>query len=314
MVFSTEDGRARLGVRLTDVTSAKMQELKLGSESGAVVSEVEEGSPAAKAGLAANDVILEFDGERVRSVAQLRRMVQDTPPDRTVAVKISRAGQVRTFNVKLEAAQADMDLQRIEIPEVEMPEVHVPEMNFNFLAGGPRLGISADDLTPQLAEHLGVTQGKGVFVLEVTPGSPAEKAGLKAGDCIVKVGNKPVESVADLHDALDQNSSTEDKRDVTLSIVREKREQTLSVQLEASHRMRMTMPRRIAGEGTFGPDPGELISLKESLRASMLALQSAQKELNGERQNLIRQQRKMLDELRKELNRTHIEPTVLTVD
>src|SRR6266568_884565 len=97
-MWNADDGRARLGVRLTDVTAEKAQELKLSGESGAIVSEVEKDSAAAKAGFEANDVIVEFDGERVRSVAQLRRLVQDTPPGRTAAVKVSRAGQVRTMN------------------------------------------------------------------------------------------------------------------------------------------------------------------------------------------------------------------------
>lgn len=239
------DGRgARLGVSLTDVTAEKMKELKLSGEDGAVVDEVQEDSAAAKAGFKDNDVILAFDGERVRSVAQLRRMVQETPPGRTVAVKISRAGTLQTLNVKLEAALSGGNMREFEIPRVDVPEIRMPEMNFNFVRG-PRLGISADDLTSQLAENLGVAQGSGVLVLEVHPGSPAEKAGLKAGDCITKVGGDKIESVSDLHRALNRSSSSEDKREVAVTIVRERREQTLSVQLEPSPRS-MTMPRPVA--------------------------------------------------------------------
>lgn len=243
MIFNGNGGGARLGVRLDDVNAEKMKDLKLSGEDGAVVTEVEEDSAAAKAGLKANDVILEFDGERVRSMTQLRRMVQETPPGRSVALKISRAGAAQTLNVKLEAAFSGENMRMLEIPRIDVPEIHMPEMNFNFFTNGPRLGISADDLTKQLAANLGVTQGSGVLVLEVNPGSPAEKAGLKAGDCITKVGDEKVESVSDLHRALARSENSGEKRVVALTIVRDHREQTLSVQLEPSHRM-MTMPRR----------------------------------------------------------------------
>lgn len=243
MMLNMNGEGARLGVRLSDVTAEKMKDLKLSGQDGAVVTEVEEDSPASKAGLKVNDVILEFDGERVRSMAQLRRMIQETPPGRAVAVKISRAGAAQTLNVKLEAAFPGGNMRWFEVPRVNVPQIHLPEMNFDFFNGGPRLGISADDLTQQLAENLGVTQGSGVLVMEVNPGSPAEKAGIKAGDCIVKVGGEKVESVSDLHRALGRSSGSEEKHEVTVTIVRDHHEQTVTVQLETPHRT-MDMPRR----------------------------------------------------------------------
>jgi len=239
MFFNMDGGGAHLGVRLTDVTAERMKDLKLSGDDGAVVADVEEDSAAAKAGLKANDVILAFDGERVRSTAQLRRLVQETPPGRTVAVKISRAGAMQTLNVKLDAAE---DMREFQMPRVEIPEFRMPEMNFDFMRG-PRLGIQADDLTKQLAENLGVAQGSGVLVLEVSPDSPAEKAGIKAGDCITKVGDEKVESIPDLHRALNRSSDSEDKGEVKVTVVRDKHEQTLSVQLEQPHRRMMTKPR-----------------------------------------------------------------------
>lgn len=244
MMLNMDGGGARLGVRLEDVNAEKMKELKLSGEGGAVVTEVDSDSAAAKAGLKTNDVILEFDGERVRSMAQLRRMVQETPAGRTVAVSISRAGATQTLKVKLEEGYFGGNMREFAFPKVEVPEIHMPEMNFDFFNGGPRLGISADDLTKQLAENLGVAQGSGVLVLEVMPGTPAEKAGLKAGDCITKVGDEKVESISDLHRALGRSSGSEEKQVVAVTIVRDHHEQTLSVQLEPSHRRPMPMPRR----------------------------------------------------------------------
>ncbi len=185
------DGEAWLGVRLTDISPETARQMKLPGEYGVVITEVEDGSPAAKAGLVANDVILEFAGERLRSARQLQRLVGETPPGRAVNLQISRSGQTRNLSVVLDARRDGFRIPSINIPEIEIPDY----FGLPFPTGGARLGISGDKLTPQLAEYFGVKQGKGVLVREVVAGSPAEKAGLKAGDCIVRVGATEVGSV-----------------------------------------------------------------------------------------------------------------------
>ncbi len=228
--FAFSDSGGRLGLQLSEVTAEKVRELKLPGEYGAVVQEVEEGSPSAKAGLAKNDVILEFAGERVRSVAQLQRLVRETPPGRTLALLVSRDGQTRTVNVKLEQGKGDFGLWSLHGPGGF--HFRGRDFKFNLSARGGNLGISGDDLTKQLAEYFGVKQGKGVLVREVLVGSAAEKAGLKAGDAIVKVDSQEVGSLAELRSALPHN--LEDKRKITLTIVRNHREQMLTVELEPS--------------------------------------------------------------------------------
>lgn len=230
--FAFSDSGGRLGLQLSEVTAEKVQELKLPGEYGAVVQEVEEGSPSAKAGLAKNDVILEFAGERVRSVAQLQRLARETPPGRTVALLVSRDGQTRTVNVKLEQGKGNFGLWSFRGPGGF--QFRGPDFKFNLTPRGGNLGISGDDLTKQLAEYFGVKQGKGVLVREVLVGSAAEKAGLKAGDAIVKVDSQEVGSLAELRSALPHN--LEDKRKITLTIVRNHREQMLTVELEPSER------------------------------------------------------------------------------
>lgn len=138
------EGGARLGVRLQDVSPEKARQLKLPAETGAIVTEVEENSPASKAGLAKNDVVLEFDGERVRSVSQLRRLVRETPVGRTVALKVNRAGETRNLNVKLEAARERFELLA---PEARIPHIEIPEFNYRIFARGPSLGVSGEELT-----------------------------------------------------------------------------------------------------------------------------------------------------------------------
>ncbi len=244
-IWFAGEGSAWLGVRLSDVTREKASELKLAGEYGAIVEEVEEGSPAAKSGLAKQDVITEFAGERVRSAAQLRRLVTETPPGRSVTLGIVRAGKTQTMNVELEEHSGAYFTPRVRIPRVEIPKVQIPKFDYDFLfSERPHLGIPADELTPQLSTYFGVKQGKGVLVREVNPGSPADKGGLKAGDCIIRAGDREVGSISDLHRALERES--EAKREVTLTIVRDRHEQTVKVELEKP--AELLRPGRIAEE------------------------------------------------------------------
>lgn len=233
-------GHAWLGVWIDDVTPERAQELELPAPTGAVIEGVEEDSPAAQAGLQENDVILGFAGERVRSAAQLRRLVRETPPGRTATVEVSRAGQTRSLEVVLEERRPRVLGRRIPLPEVRLPEIEIPDFDVHIFGHRARLGISGDQLTPQLAEYFGVKQGRGVLVREVLAGSPAAKAGLQAGDVIVRVGQEEVSSVGGLRRAL---ASEREGKQVMLTIVRSRREQTIKVELEEPRRY---SPRRTA--------------------------------------------------------------------
>jgi membrane-associated protease RseP (regulator of RpoE activity) len=233
-----EDGRAWLGVTLSEVTADKARELRLSGEYGAVVESVVEESPAAKAGLEKGDVITGVVGERVRSVAQLRRLVRETPTGRKVSLEVVRGGQSRTLEVALETRR-----MHFTVPEVyaQVPEVHVvprvevgPRFEIEAMPDvmtfgrGPRLGVMTDEISGQLAEYFGVKQGQGVLVKEVIEGSAAAKAGLKAGDVIIRLNDETINEVGDLRRALNRAES----REVTVTVVRDRREQTLKVTLD----------------------------------------------------------------------------------
>ena len=250
-VFVLNDGAAHLGVTLGDVNAAKAQELKLPAVAGAVVQSVQKDSAAAKAGLQVGDAIMEFDGVHVRSSSELRRLIRETPPGRTVEIKIMRDGKPRTLSAKLEASSNGSQYfngPEIRVPPINIPEINIPPMNFpGFMGRHTLLGISGDDLTAQLAQYFGVKQGKGVLVSEVTQGGAADKAGLKAGDVIVQVDSKPVGSVEELREAL-QGNFTADTRKVTLNIVREHREMTLTAELHRTH-----LPQKLSTSGSLDP-------------------------------------------------------------
>jgi len=258
-VFVLNDG-ANLGVTLGDVSAEKAQELKLPAVAGALVENVQKDSPAAKAGLERGDVIVEFDGVRVRSSAELRRLIRETPPGRTVELKVIRDGKLRVLSAKLEGSTGAINLNM----NMNMPEIHLPPLNFPPDTHRAALGIDGDDLTPQLAQYFGVKQGKGVLVSEVTLGGAADKAGLKAGDVIVQVDGKAVGSVVELRSALNDNF-TDDTRKVKLTIVRDHHEQTVNADLTRSH-ARERRTSSVAG-ASYGQSLAQLQAKADQMRA-----------------------------------------------
>ncbi len=213
---------SQLGVMVSDLESQ--------NESGVKIDEVEEDSVAETAGVRTGDIVVEFDGERVRSARQLTRLVQETPAGRSVKMTVVRGSDRRTFDVTPEGREALAWSGRVG-PEFER-EIE-PFLNFRF-EGLPlpgtrgRLGVQVDNLSDQLAEHFGAKDG-GVLVAGVTADSPAARAGLKAGDVITKVNGAAVKGPGDLIEAL---GAVKDDGAVTLDIVRDKQATSLKATIE----------------------------------------------------------------------------------
>ena len=295
------EGGAWLGVTLKDVSAEKARDLKLPGEYGALVANVDADSPAAKAGLQKGDVIVEFAGERVRSEAQLRRLICETPAGRTVSLQVIRDGQARTLSAKLQARTSQFYFQT--------PEIHIPEINIapnlvspylqgfaSMFDGRPTLGISGEELTTQLASYFGVKEGKGVLVSEVVMGSPAATAGLKAGDVIVAVDGRAVATVGELRKALEIKAG-EEKRKLSLTIVRDHHEQAVPVELERPGHFERE--KEVAG---LGIDTGEWQRVEAQARAQMkaaqLALEEAQKHLSDQQRVLSENMRQAAEKYR----------------
>lgn len=231
-----------LGVEVNDVDSDRVAALNLKEETGVEVLGVDQDAPAGKAGVKEHDVILAVNGTKIESEEELRRIIRETPPGRTVDLLISRNGQQMTLKPTLSARN-----QMVSVwvaPHVEVPEIHVephiapmPPMNFAEPPDVPdvrvyynlrSVGAMVENLTPQLRDFFGVKNGTGVLVRSVERGSPAEVAGLKAGDVVVRVGQDAVNDSGDWRRAMRNKSG-----DVTLGIVRDKREQNVTVKLPA---------------------------------------------------------------------------------
>ena len=232
--FMLLEGRgSEIGVRIADA-----------AESGVKVDEVEPNSAAEKAGLKAGDLITMFDGERVRSARQFARLVQETPPGRTVKMTVSRDRQQKDLQITPDSGRRgrtsvliDGDRLRDQLGDLGN---RLPPFNFNFdqpeLGSGRRLGVSVQELTDQLASYFGVSRG--VLITAVTDGSPASRAGLKAGDVITSVNGNRIESRDDLvralRDAADRRQA--EAPEITIGIVRDRKESTVKATIEPARR------------------------------------------------------------------------------
>jgi serine protease Do len=240
-VFDGDEGPSWLGVETHEVTTENAKELKLPAERGVVVVEVMKDSPASKAGLRENDVITEVNGQRVEGAAQFRRMIHEIPAGRSAQLTVWRDGRAQTLSATLGKAEERHNTWMNAMPGAfafRMPDVEIPEMppidlggEMALLPGGhPRLGIDAEDIGGQLGSFFGAPDGEGILVRSVNSGSPAEKAGLKAGDVITSFNGERVRSLGDLQQKVAvQTESTTAK----IGVLRNKSEVTLSVELPA---------------------------------------------------------------------------------
>ncbi len=229
--YAAAASRSYLGVDIRDVTTDRMAALKLKEERGVEITMVDADAPAGKAGLREHDVILDFNGTAVESEEQLRRLIREVPPGRTVTLGLSRDGVPMKINVQLadHGAVVAQALPRIIVPPRpgNFPRNSM-DLPFQIQTYSSVLGVQTESLTRQLGDYFGVKDGEGVLVRSVEKNSAAEKAGLKAGDVIVKADNEKLTDRSDLSHIL-RSHRTGGK--MTLVVMREKHEQTLTVTL-----------------------------------------------------------------------------------
>jgi serine protease Do len=238
--FSSEDfgDSSYLGVDTSDITPDRLADLHLKDERGVEVTMVDQDAPAGKAGLKEHDVILTLNGTDVQSVEQLRRMIHETPPGRTVTLGISRGGQPMTIKVELADRKKNYSYNfgpdgkqfKFKMPTMPvmpvMPDMDMP-VSIVMVHSSVRSGLMVENLTPQLGDFFGAKNGQGVLVRSVEKGSRAEKAGFHAGDVIVKINDEPI------HDSGDFSHALRARKDNTasISVIRDRKEQTITITL-----------------------------------------------------------------------------------
>ncbi len=221
-------GGTYLGVNLAEIDANRAKELKLKEDYGVEITRVEENSPAEKAGLKAGDVVLEYNGERVEGIEQFGRLVRETPAGRDVKLTISRDGKLQKLAATLESRRSRYSVNFP--PSVRLPQFYMPDIPQIYTATrSARLGVEAEALGDQLAAYFGVKQG--VLVRAVLDNTPAQKAGLKAGDVIVKLDGISVTAPGELSSALRQTSA---KRAYSIELMRDRKPVTVTVTVEDS--------------------------------------------------------------------------------
>jgi serine protease Do len=221
----------QIGVTIRDLTQEDLKG-KAGS-TGVMIEQVETDSPAAKAGFRAGDIVVEFDGERVRSTRQFTRLVQETATGRPVATAVLRDGQRVTLNVEPREGGSFRMVDGLGNYSFSLPKAVPPPAKLaprvETLFGTGRLGITVSDLSSQLAGYFGTKDG--VLVTSVNDNSTANKIGVRAGDVITGIDSGTVTTGADLRRRLQR---LEEGDEFTLTIVRDKKTMSLKGKLEPS--------------------------------------------------------------------------------
>jgi serine protease Do len=177
-----------MGISITDVTPENAKFFDLKDANGALVSQVQPDSPAAKAGLKIGDVITELNGKKIADASELQMQVGMTQPGTTIKLGLIRDGKSINSSVTLQAMDSS-DKDDHEANASGQGKMH--------------WGLGLSDLTPDLRDQLQAPSNiKGAVIERVQPGSAADDAGLQRGDIILQVDHKSVDDASQVSDAL----------------------------------------------------------------------------------------------------------------
>lgn len=241
------DGGGFLGVYGEDITNENVARYRLSQPRGVGITQVIKDSPAEKAGLRKDDVILRIDGENVTSVRKLNRLVSEIAPDHSVRITVSRNGAEQEITATMgkrknttfshDFLTQEPRVWKFNAPNEkmldklnELNKLHDFQWNNNndllfSLSNSRRIGVSTVALTKQLADYFGIADGRGVLVTSVSEDGPSAKAGIKAGDVITAVDGEPIDSPGDISRVINRKKEGE----VSLTVIRNKSQQTFRV-------------------------------------------------------------------------------------
>ena len=215
-----------LGVGSADLNDERAKALNLKTRQGVEITTVGQDTPASRAGIQKNDVILEVNGKAVENNLLFQTLIRGTSPGTKISLTVWRNGAKQTLTATLDERQALIIGPALPIaPEPPMPPV--PPFGFGTFPGipsdSPIVGFWGEELGSQLAEYFGVKQG--VLVQSVNPNTPASRAGLKAGDVVTKVNGTPITTPREI------SFMVRDKKAISFTVVRNKKEMTLNIEL-----------------------------------------------------------------------------------
>jgi C-terminal processing protease CtpA/Prc len=199
------------------------------------------------------DVILKYDGQAITSPRRLTKLVRGTEPESEVDIRVLRKGQEKSFRIKLGELEGrkhcrmrifdgeDGDELFMDIDEDALL-LGLPPLSGLLMTKGLWLGVQPIELSDQLADYFRVTDG-GVLIGEVFEDSPAEKAGLKAGDVIVALGGEDIEDTMELREEIGEHDEGDE---VTVAVMRDGRKKSFQATLEESpEKDRLAVTRKL---------------------------------------------------------------------
>ncbi|NIR52307.1 PDZ domain-containing protein [candidate division KSB1 bacterium] len=220
--YDDEDGW--IGVYVQDLDDEMRNYLDIDERYGVLLGDVVEDSPADDAGLREEDVIIRFDGRRIRDTRDLTRAVRRKRPGDKVEVEIIRDGERRELDIRI-GERPRRAYTRLRPPKSPKP----PSVHGYGWHSRPWLGVRLANLNEDLAEYFDAREREGVLILSVEENSPAEETGLKAGDVILEIDNR---RVRDSEDVIDFISRYKAGDEVAILVKRKGREQSFKARLQ----------------------------------------------------------------------------------
>jgi serine protease Do len=267
----SQQGQGYLGIQTRDVNDNEVAPLHLKDAHGAEITMVDHDGPAGKAGLREHDVVLSINGVTVEGEDQLRKVLHDLQPGRSVSLNICRNGSEQMVNTVM-ANRSEVEKQAWDqhwtVPSpsgssVDDSAFTAPAeptksgfghsfMPSHLLPFAPAYtGATVDAMGSQLADYFGVKDGKGLLVHDVEANSPAATAGLRAGDVVTKINGAHVGTEKDWTRALHDSKG----HPVSLTVVRERKEQMLTMVPDSKKRSSMEQPAQPRTSSQAGPPP-----------------------------------------------------------
>jgi S1-C subfamily serine protease len=246
-----------LGVDVRDVPADQVAVLKLKDARGAEIVLVDHDAPAGKAGLREHDVVLQMNGQAIDGEDQIRKLLHECPPGKTVVLLVSRDGQQMTVTTQManrEEVERQAWEQHLTVPDPQGPPSDIAGSDFSP-PGGPApargnafigtmpmnpsyTGAMLEEMSTQLADYFGVSSGLGLLVRSVQPNSPAALAGMRAGDVVMQADARPIVNTADWAKAIKNSRG----RSLTVVVMRDRKQQTLTLTPDSKKRSSTEQP------------------------------------------------------------------------
>ncbi|MGB2989773.1 MAG: PDZ domain-containing protein [Candidatus Zixiibacteriota bacterium] len=222
--------RAWLGVYLQDINRDIKEAMDMESKRGALIAGVVEESPAEEAGIEEEDVIVEFDGEKVGNSSSLTELVKKHSPGDEITLKVVREGKEKKIIVTLGKRPKKEFIYQYDVePLLDLKKGKSSEAHFFSFSSGSRIGVKVQGLSEQLGEYFGVEDAEGVLITEVEDDMPAEKAGLKAGDVIVEADGDEIDDTQELREII---SEKEEGDKVEIKVIRDRTPRSFDVEVK----------------------------------------------------------------------------------